>query len=108
MKTRIMYIENKRNGLTGPARIGRVTLSKTGKTLYCGGRTFQSLKGKGFKSNSFDVHSKEEYWISYPKRNGEDRLYGEPVPIEIDADVREEYWENICEQPERKKDASTR
>ena len=108
MKTRIIYSENKSNGLTGPARIGRVTLSKTGKTLYYGGRTFQSLKGKGFKSNYFDVHSKEEYWISGPKRNGEDRLYGKPVPIEIDADVREEYWENIREQPERKKDASTR
>jgi hypothetical protein len=102
-----MYIENKSNGLTGSARIGRVTLSKTGKTLYYGGRTFQSLKGKGFKSNYFDVDSKEEYWISGPKRNGEDHLYGERVPIEIDADVREEYWEKIREQPERKKDAST-
>ena len=66
-------------------------------TLYYGGRTFQRLKGKGFKSGYFDVHSKEEYRISSPKRNGEDRLYGEPISIEIDADVREECWEKIRE-----------
>ena len=33
MKSRIMYIECKSDGLTGPARIGRVTFSKTGRTL---------------------------------------------------------------------------
>lgn len=42
MKSRIMYIENKSDGLVGPARIGRVTFSKTGKTLHYQGRTFQS------------------------------------------------------------------
>ena len=33
-KNRIMYIEYKGSGLTGPARIGRVRFSKTGQTLY--------------------------------------------------------------------------
>ena len=74
-----MYIENKSNGLSGPARIGRVTLSKTGKTLYYQGKTFQSLKGQGFKSNYYDLETNEEYWISGPKRDGSDRLYGELV-----------------------------
>ncbi len=33
-RTRIMYIENKGDdGIVGPARIGRVTFSKTGKSL---------------------------------------------------------------------------
>ena len=50
-----MYIEDKSDGLSGPARIGRVGLSKTGKTLYYRGRVFQSLKGGGFKSNYFDI-----------------------------------------------------
>jgi len=31
MKTRIMYIEFKSEGIRGPARIGRVTFSKSGK-----------------------------------------------------------------------------
>lgn len=70
MKTRIMYIESKGRGLTGPARIGRVTFSKTGATLTYAGRSFQSLKGDGFKSNYFDVESGEHYWISGPKKNG--------------------------------------
>jgi len=34
MKSRIMYIESKAGGLTGPARIGRVTFSKSGATIY--------------------------------------------------------------------------
>lgn len=34
MPPRIMYIEYKDAGLTGPGRIGRVTFSKTGRTIY--------------------------------------------------------------------------
>jgi hypothetical protein len=107
MKSRIMYIEDKSNGLSGPARIGRVRFSKTGKTLHYGDRTFQSLKGRGFKANYFDVKTREEYWISGPHREGQDRLHGERVPIEIDADVREEYWSSIRGLPERKSEART-
>ena len=98
---RIMYIECKAGGLTGNARIGRVTFSKTGRTLYYGGQTFQSLKGAGFKSNFYCVETGEDYWISGPKRRGGDALYGGSIPIEIDADVREEYWRDIRRQPER-------
>src|SRR5262249_38668609 len=42
---RIMYIECKAGDLTGAGRIGRVTFSKTGRTLYYRGHKFQSLKG---------------------------------------------------------------
>ncbi len=45
MKSRIMYIERKAGELTDPARIGRVSFSQTGKTLYYEGRSYQSLKG---------------------------------------------------------------
>jgi hypothetical protein len=95
VKSRIMYIENKAAGLSGSARIGRVTFSKTGKTLYYQGRTFQSLKGCGFKANYVDVATGEEYWISGPKKDGTDRLYGGRSPVEIDDEVREEYWRSI-------------
>jgi hypothetical protein len=96
-----MYIERKAGSLTGPARIGRMRFSKTGRTLYYRGQTFQSLKGAGFKANYYDVDSGEDYWISGPKRDGTDRLYGERTPIEIDEDVREEYWRDVRRQPER-------
>ena len=69
-RNRIMYIEYKGDGLVGPAKIGRVTYSKTGCTLYYGGRAFQSLKGSGFKSNYFDVATGEHYWISGPRKDG--------------------------------------
>jgi hypothetical protein len=95
VKSRIMYMENKAAGLSGSARIGRVTFSKTGKTLYYQGRTFQSLKGRGFKANYVDVATGEEYWISGPKKDGTDRLYGGRSPVEIDDEVREEYWRSI-------------
>jgi hypothetical protein len=101
MKSRIMYIESKGEGLTGPARIGRVTFSKTGSTIYYGGRSFQSLKGRGFKSNYYDVESGEHYWISGPRKDGADRLYRESTPVEIDEDVRDEYWRDIRGQPEK-------
>jgi hypothetical protein len=98
---RIMYIECKAGGLTGPARIGRVAFSKTGRTLYYRGQTFQSLKGAGFKSNYYCVETGENYWISGPKRRGGDALYGGSTPIEIDEDVRDEYWRDIRRQPGR-------
>lgn len=94
MRSRIMYIEHKVN-LTGPARIGRVTFSKTGRTLYYRGQAFQSLRGRGFKANYHDTQTGEHYWISGPRRDGADRLYGESTPVEIDEDVREEYWSAI-------------
>jgi hypothetical protein len=98
--SRIMYIERKSGGLVGEARIGRVTFSRTGCTLYYKDQCFQSLKGAGFKSNYANVDSGEDYWISGPKRDGCDRLYGERLPVEIDDDVREEYWRTIRCQPD--------
>jgi hypothetical protein len=96
---RIMYIENKSgDGLSGDARIGRVTFSKTGKTLYYRDHRFATLNGTGFKANYFDVDTGDQYWISGPKRNGNDRLYG-GTATEIDEDVREEYWRDIRRMP---------
>ena len=83
-----MYVECKANGLSGTARVGRVTFSQSGKTLYYGGKKFQTLGGRGFKANYFDVESGIHYWISGCKKDGGDRLYGGPVAI--DEDVREE------------------
>jgi len=90
-RSRIMYIEDKSSGLEGDARIGRVYFSKTGKTLYYRGLIFQSLKGSGFKANYFEVESGNQFWISGPRKDKNDRLYGGNRGVEIDDDVREEY-----------------
>jgi hypothetical protein len=108
MRSRIMYIESKAEGLNGPARIGRVTFNRTGRTLSYKGKSFQSLKGRGFKANYYETETGEQYWISGPHRDGLDRLYGKSaLVVEIDADVREEYWTEIRKQPEQKKKSHT-
>ena len=101
-----MYIENKSgqlsgtHGLQGPAVIGRVTFSKTGRTLYYRGRKLMKVKG-GYKFNHVDEETEERFWISGPKKNGEDGLYGyRPVPI--DEDAREEYWLKVRGKAEKK------
>ncbi len=95
-----MWIENKGdgNGIVGPARIGRVTFSKSGKSVHYSGRTFQTLAGSGFKANYFDTETGEHYWISGCHKDGRDALYS--TKVEIDDDAREEYWTAIRNKPE--------
>ena len=57
-RTRIMYIESKAEGLNGPARIGRVTFNRTGRTLSYKGKTFRRIQG--FKANYRETGSWEE------------------------------------------------
>ncbi len=99
MKSRIMYIELKSGqNDRGPAWIGRVSFSRTGGMLYFHGGKFQSLKG-GYYANYYDVETGERYWISGCKKNGQDRHWAGGGPVEIDEDVREEYWRTIRRQP---------
>lgn len=101
MRSRIMYIEDKSGGLDAVGRIGRVTFSKTGATLSYAGRTFQSLKGAGFKANFYDVATGEHFWISGPRRDGADGLYGRITQAaDVDSDVAEVYWRDIRRTPE--------
>lgn len=94
--TRIMYIEDKSQGLNGPACIGRVTLSKSGLSVHYKGKTFQRLGGRGAKANYFDTETGDHFWISGPRKDGADRLYpASTMPIEIDAEIHQEYWQGI-------------
>lgn len=101
-KKRIMYIERKAVGLEGTARIGRVTYSKSGRSLCYAGKEFIPIQG--YKANYLETSSQEEYWISGPKKRGGDRLYG-TGRVEIDDDVRDEYWTQIRLMPHMRKRA---
>jgi hypothetical protein len=91
-----MYVEDKSQGLNGPASIGRVTFSKSGASLTYKGRTFQRLGGRGFKANYFDVETGDHFWISGPRQDGRDRLYAQSTaPVAVDDDVAEAYWTSI-------------
>ena len=100
-----MYIEFKgRDTLEGPARIGRVTFSKSGKSIFYKGRRFD--RANGFKANYMDAETGDYYWISGCKKDGTDALYS--TNVEINKDVREEYWTEIRNKPELKEISSFR
>lgn len=103
VKPHIMYIELKSGqNDNGPARIGRVTFSKSGKSVYYRGKRFQTCKGHAFCANFFDVETGEEYWISGCKKAGGDRHWAGSGPVHIDEDVREEYWTEIRRLPQNR------
>ena len=94
---RIMYIECKSEGLDGPGRIGWVEFSRSMRSFYYAGRRFQKTKS-GYKYNCLDAETGEAYWISGPKKDGSDKLYGGVV--EIDEDARVGYWTDVRGTPE--------
>jgi hypothetical protein len=95
-QARIMYVELKSgHGDSGPARIARVTLSQSGRSVYFHGKRLQALKGGGVQGNFFDAQTGEEYWVSGPKRDGTDRHWAGGGIVRIDDDIAEEYWREI-------------
>lgn len=90
--SRIAYIELKTgHSGNGPARIGRITFSKSGRSVYYGGRRFERIRGGGVSGNFYEVGTGDEYWISGVKRDGADRHWAGAGPVEIDDDVRDAY-----------------
>ena len=55
----------------GPAWIGYVKTSASGRTVYFNDRAFQPLRGG--RGSYLDVESGEEYWISGIKKRGSNR-----------------------------------
>jgi hypothetical protein len=93
VKTRIMYIQRG----AAPGRIGRVRLSKSGRTIFYGDRELESLGGRGYKANYIDRATHEQCWVSGPRNDGQDTLY--PGRVVIDEDVRAEYWRDVRGTP---------
>jgi len=96
---RVMWIEYKRDGIVGPARIGWVEVSDKGKRLDYRGQSFRSLRGRGFKSNYYDMKTREEYWITGCRKDGRNALYS--TEVEVDEDALEEYWVKIRNNPKK-------
>ena len=88
-----LYVENKSGDIDGHrARIGWVTFSKSGLTIYYRGRSFARSKGQGISSNYFDTQTGEEYWISGLKRRESNiHLAERRFSVHIDEDATEAY-----------------
>jgi len=96
MQTTLKYLELK-SGFShdGPAWIGLVSLSKSGKTLYFDDKAFQSLKGSGIDSNYFELETGDEYWISGVKRDMNDRHALGRGKIQVEKRILQEYLEIV-------------
>ena len=93
---RVMYVENKSGDIDGyDARIGWVTFSKSGRSIYYRGRTLKRSKGGNIMGNYYDEETHEEYWVSGVKKLGSNIHYAEPVSVVIDEDAKEEYFRII-------------
>lgn len=94
-----MYVENKDGDIDGvPGRIGWVTFSKTGNTVYYRGRELRRMK-RGIRGNFYDVGTVEEYWVSGVKRDRSDAHWAESVAVEVDEDASEEYERLLRGEP---------
>jgi hypothetical protein len=88
MKEEIKYLELKTGySDNGPAWIGKVEFSKSGKSIYFNGH---ALKGNGHGLCS-DLESGEIYWVSGIKKNGNDRHWAGNGKIMIDKEIVAEY-----------------
>ena len=99
MKAEIRYIELKTGyNDNGPAWIGKVELSKTGKTIYFNDKAFRKYVGVGNvggAGNYYDVETQEEYWISCVKKDGSDRHWAGSGKIIICKNIVSDYLEEI-------------
>jgi hypothetical protein len=77
----------------GPAWIGRVRLSKSGRTVYFNGHAFKRARGGMGFGNHYDLETGDPYWISSVKRNGDDRHWAGSGTITVEAEAVAEYLE---------------
>lgn len=98
MKT-LRYIELKiGHADNGPAWIGYVQQSKSGRTLYFNGRGLMKLKGQRrgeSGGNYIDMETGESFWVSGVKTNGEDRHWAGSGKVLIEAAAVAEYLATI-------------
>lgn len=92
MKSELKYIELKTGYAdNGPAWIGKVEFSKSGKTVYFNGH---ALKGNGHGACT-DIETQEIYWISGVKTDGKDRHWSGNGKIMIDRNCVVEYLSKV-------------
>jgi hypothetical protein len=91
----LKYIELKSgHSDDGPAWIGYVTPSKTGRTIYFNGRALMKLKGqrRGDSGGNYcDLETGESFWVSGVKKDGQDRHWTGSGRVMVEAEAVVEY-----------------
>jgi hypothetical protein len=91
MKPEIKYVENfADSGHNGPAWICLIDFSKTGRTVYFKEIILKRINNGGLVGNHAHEETGEEYWVSGPKKNGQDRHRFGSGPVEIDPEIADE------------------
>src|ERR1700730_14248380 len=84
----LRYIELKTgHNDNGPAWIASVTLSRSGQTVYFDGRALKKCR----RGVYYDLETREEFWISGVKKNGNDRHWAGSGKVMIEETVVVEY-----------------
>jgi hypothetical protein len=95
----LRYVELKSgHNDNGPAWIGYVTPSKTGRTLYFNGRGLMKLKGQrrgDAGGNYVDMETGESFWVSGVKGNGADRHWAGSGKVLVEAAALSDYLRAI-------------
>jgi len=95
----LKYVELKSGHAdNGPAWIGYVTPSKTGRTVYFNGRALMKLKGQRrgeWGGNYCDMETGDSFWVSGVKKNGQDRHWAGSGKVVIEAAAVSEYLDTI-------------
>jgi hypothetical protein len=89
-----MYLELRTGfdeGVDGPAWIGRVRFSKTGRTIFYRGRELQQRSSAGGSGVHVDIVTQEEFWVSGVKARRGPRPWIDRDDVTIDDDARDEY-----------------
>lgn len=98
----LRYIELKSgHSDNGPAWIGYVSTSKTGRTVFFDGRGLMKLKGqrRGESGGNYvDMETGESFWVSGVKKNGEDRHRAGSGKVLVEAAAVSEYLQTIDAQ----------
>jgi hypothetical protein len=96
MKTEIKYLELK-SGFSGngPAWIGLVSFSKSGKTIYFDGKAFQRIGSARIQGNFINIENRDEYWIFGVKRDLSDRHKFGGGKILVEKRILNEYLKII-------------
>jgi hypothetical protein len=91
---RLMYVELK-SGYSdnGPAWIGMVEFSRTGRTAYFNDKAFKKVAGVG--ANFYDLETGDGYWITGIKKDSFNRHWAGSGKVMIDKDVVDEYLDIV-------------